>query len=505
MSGSATGTVGINGGLDTSIPLQAGRGVPQTNPLESIGRFANAAQGLNALKLFPGQLQLQQQAIQGGATSLAQQQYRAAAGALIPLLAKKPGTITVDDVATGLGSAEKHLGIITQPFLQDLTANAPPPNSPDYDQYIRSRVAAMSQGSPETAVGQVTYHNGPTFDDGQNLIPTKVAGAGLPNPGVPVPAGQPIPTYPSRSQLIGQVTWKDASGVDHYGTNAEYAAARGLDSMIGPATPVQGAPPAAPSAQPPISGGGVVGTGGVPVSPQNPPRLAPTSKPSNTAGPEPGTAEYKALSAGNANTANARAASFQSDMFPLLKAQEELAIAPTGKGSEAAHNVSSYLNTFAPSLLQKGLALISPIMTPDQVAAYDEAKKYLTQVTLGGPGATRSNEGLSTAGAASPSTVLSKEAAQVVLRGMIGLRRMEQESVLEFNKSGLPPAAYNSFQTEFTTRADPRVYMFDQLAPAARAKLVNGMSPAQRTKFWDQVHVATQNGILTPPQAPNGQ
>ena len=496
MSGSVNGL--SNGGLDPSIPLQAGRGVPQPNPLGMIGQYANTANALNQLRLFPGQQQLQQQAIQGGATSLAQQNYRAAYGSLAPLLAKPQGTITVDDVATGLGSAEQNLGLVTQPVLQDILTNAPPPNTPAYDAYIRSRVASMSQGNNENAVAQVTRHPGPTFDTGQQLIPTTVGGAGLPNTGVPVPTGQNIQTYPSRGQLIGQVQWTDQNGTVQYGTQADYAAARGLNPLLGPAVPVQqgGAVPggAAPGAPSPI------GTGRLPPS-----LLNPANQPTggSTAGAVPGTPAYLAASAGHADTANARAANFQSDMYPLMQAQTALANAPSGKGSDAAHDVSSYINTFAPPMLTQALhyATLGVTMSPEEVSAYDEAKKYLTQGTLGTAGATRSNEGLTTAGAASPSTTISKEAAQLVLRGMIGLRRMDQESTLEFNNSGLPPAAYNAFQTKFATNADPRVYMFDQMAPAQRAQLIQSMPKAAQTKFWDQVNTATQNGILTPPQA----
>ena len=122
MSGSVAGLG--NGGIDPSIPLQAGKGVMQSNPLATIGQFANTANSLNQLRLFPGQQQLQQQAIQGGATSLAQQNLRAVYGSQIPLLAKPQGTITIDDVTTGLASAEHNLGLVTQPVLQDILANA---------------------------------------------------------------------------------------------------------------------------------------------------------------------------------------------------------------------------------------------------------------------------------------------------------------------------------------------------------------------------------------------
>jgi hypothetical protein len=215
----------------------------------------------------------------------------------------------------------------------------------------------------------------------------------------------------------------------------------------------------------------------------------------------PGTPEAETASAMSAHGANVRAASFATDMFPLTQAQKALATAPTGKGSEAVHDVSSYINTFAPTALQKALSFISPAMTSDQVAAYDEAKKYLTQGQLGQSGANRSDAGLTTAGAASPSTTISKEAAQLVLRGMIGLRRMEQDGTVQFNASGQPPAAYDQFMTKFSTTADPRVYTFDQMTPAERNQTMTALAktPAKQAAFVAAVEQAEKNGIMSAP------
>src|ERR1700742_811781 len=100
MSGSMTG------GVNADIPLQAGRGVQQPNALQQIGQFA-ATQNLlnsnrlfplqqqqmeNQLALFPGQLQQQQQATQGGAVNLSNLVNRSVYQSLTPLLALPPAT-----------------------------------------------------------------------------------------------------------------------------------------------------------------------------------------------------------------------------------------------------------------------------------------------------------------------------------------------------------------------------------------------------------------------------
>lgn len=476
------------GGIDASIPLQARTPTP-TNPLQTIGEFANVQNALNQNKLFPGALALQggQQTLQGqqiqsGQSNLIQQQRTLGYASLVPTLAKK-GPITLDDLTTALAGAEKS-GVVTQPVLSELSSIPLTGNPAVDDANFRAHIAANSQ-APANAAAQVTPQPAGGIGTGPDYQPLSANPAGLPNAGQVAPGGAPIPVYPSREAQLGQVTWEDSAGVKHYGTQADWAKARGQDALIGPATP-SSAP--APS----------LGTGRFPTAP-----APPTG---SIAGPSPGTPENATASALAAHSANQRASTFASDMFPLQQAQTALANAPTGKGSEAAHAASSYINTFAPAFVQKGLSFISPIMTPDQQAAYDEAKKYTTQIQLNAPGATRSNEGQSAAGAANPSVEISPQAAQLVIKGMIGLRRMEQDSTLEFNKSGLPPAAYDKFQTQFATQADPRAYMFDQMNTAQRQQTLSSFkTTAARNAFIQQVERAEQNKVLTAPGATNAQ
>lgn len=206
-----------------------------------------------------------------------------------------------------------------------------------------------------------------------------------------------------------------------------------------------------------------------------------------------------------------RSQTYANDMFPLFQAQKALNAAPTGKGSETAYDISSLLQTYAPGL-GSFLAHVSPLMSPDQVAAYAEAKKYLTQAQLGVAGATRSNEGGQTASAASPSVEIPPEAAKTVIQNMIGLRRMEHDMTLQWQNSGQPVANLNKFVTQFQTHADPRVYLWDQQTPAQRDQILSKMTPAQRGQFIAKVSAAENNGAYNtfgvdtsaPPSAPKG-
>jgi hypothetical protein len=222
----------------------------------------------------------------------------------------------------------------------------------------------------------------------------------------------------------------------------------------------------------------------------------------STKSSQPGVRDYMLNQSPVAQNMANRVASFRSEMYPLLAAQDALAKAPTGKGSETLQSVSSYINTFAPELLQRALSHISPILSKDEVAAYDEARKYTTQIQLGAPGATRSNEGQAAAGAANPSVGISNEAAKVVLKGLISLRRMEQDEGQSWIKSKRPPAELNNFRAEFQNQTDPRMYLFDQMSPTERSQTLAsfGDNTRKRMEFMAGVERAERNGVLSAPR-----
>lgn len=479
MSGSLT-----TGGVDAGIPLQAGKNLQQANPLQQIGQFAGIQNALNQNRLFPGQMQLQQQAVQGGQVGLAQRINQAAYQGLTPILAKPAGTITHEDLTTALGSLEANQGLPTHGVLADLMATAPTGDGPAFDQKVRSMITARAMVSPESAVAQVTG-TPTTMANGQQNQPGVVPGAGAPGFGSFQPAGAATQVFPSRGELASQVSRPASAaeatslGIPEGTPLTETMLGRlqqqGASNLTGPAGMGSGRYSPAPSQAAP---GPVV------------------------SGMAPGVPESMAAQVGPGQALADRVSHFQSDMYPLTAAQQALAKAPTGLGSEAAHNVSSYLNTFSPQWIQKGLAFVSPIMTPEETTAYDEAKKYLTQGQLGTPGATRSNEGLTTAGAANPSTQITKEAAQVVLKGMVALRRMEQDEGQTWLASGQPPSQLNQFRAAFQKQADPRVYMFDQMTPQQRQQTLAAIKqPAARAAFISSVQRAEQNGVLSAPQS----
>lgn len=146
MSGSVMGGFGV----DDKIPLAAGQ--QQTNPLQSTGQLVNTLGGINQLKLFPGQMTLQQQAVQGGAASLAQHLSQVGASMLLPTLGNP--NFTMEDLTHSAGAAEQ-AGASSHGVLGILGAIPFAPNTPEWRTAVKQGIASLAQTNPEAAVAQV--------------------------------------------------------------------------------------------------------------------------------------------------------------------------------------------------------------------------------------------------------------------------------------------------------------------------------------------------------------
>lgn len=514
----------MSGSLGAYPALMAGQGIQRQNSLMADpGQYLNWLNTANQLKLFPleqQRMELGNQAIQ--LQMMGQQleqnlvRQNAAIGLIQPLLMGEDGKptkgISTQDVSRALADAVKTVPGWTAQDSAALMSTLPTGPNGQEDPVANRKWALqhwasleMQRGHSQQALEMLGMRPG-QVDTGQGIQGVGVSGPLTQSPGAITQQGGAVQTYPSRAQLMGQVgrpvTAEEAQtlgvpvGTIITETMAQRLQQQGAGNLAGPAG--GGSAPASAPQPPPA-----------PPVQQAPGASAPTQPPpapqaQQTQGPKPvvsalapGTSENMVASAGSVHEANVRAKNFATDMFPLNNALEDLDKAPTGKGSEAIHHFSSLLQTYSPEWLQRSLAFISPVMTPEQTTAYDLAKKYLTQGQLGAPGATRSNEGLSTAGAASPSVEITPEAAKLVLKGMIGLRRMEQAGTMAFNQSGLPPAAGDKFFANFATQADPRAYMFDKMTPQQRQQAITSIKdPAKRQAFMAQVQNAEQMGLF---------
>jgi hypothetical protein len=234
-----SGSIMAGGGVNSNIPLEAG--AQQTNPLASTGQLVNTLSGINQLKLFPGQMQLQQQQIQSGAASLWQQQKQLAYSQIAPLVAQGRINNTAD-LTTALAGVEANGGV-TAPFLKDMVDSLG--QGGDFVSNLKAQTVAGTQ-PPEKAVGALAPAQ-TTVQQGLTQQPYLTPAPGMPGQGQPVPVGQPQPLGASPAQQGAPVTWRDNTGAEHTGTWAQYNAALGNGQVNGP--PTSGAPsvPGAPA------------------------------------------------------------------------------------------------------------------------------------------------------------------------------------------------------------------------------------------------------------------
>ena len=179
-----------------------------------------------------------------------------------------------------------------------------------------------------------------------------------------------------------------------------------------------------------------------------------------------------------------------------LKSLQQLGPQGTGPGAAGMQSVIRY----AQSMPFVG-GLVSGVTSPDQIANYDEANKYLTQYAsakAGAHGGTTDSQ-LATALSGNASTHISNLAAQNVVKANIGLERMDQAQAQAFQQTGQTPDQFSNFSAGWNRSMDPRAFIADQLTPQQLQSTVSSMSPANRTKFQSTYNQAVTNGWMNPP------
>ena len=194
------------GGVDSSIALQAGRGVPQ-NALASQdpGQVLNTLNSVDQLRLFPLQQQQQQLHVQQQQVEIAGQQLQqnltrlnAGVGFMLPLLMDQNGNpttgISSGDIARTLADAsDPDSGLMTAGQAAGLLQRLPDGGADPVKNrqfvlqlYASNRAAA---GQHEAALAQLGMSPG-VQSNGQSIQPGGVAGPLTQRPGAFKPEGQ---------------------------------------------------------------------------------------------------------------------------------------------------------------------------------------------------------------------------------------------------------------------------------------------------------------------------
>jgi hypothetical protein len=144
------------------------------------------------------------------------------------------------------------------------------------------------------------------------------------------------------------------------------------------------------------------------------------------------------------------------------------------------------------------LARWIPGVSPGDIQNYDEAKKYLTQATMGrlagfGHG---TDQQLATALTGNPNVNISNMAAVDVTKMAIAARRMEHAQTLM--AAGAGPVGYSQASANFAAGQDPRAYMIDLMEPDQIKKLQATLKGPERARFNTSLQAAINAGVIAP-------
>jgi hypothetical protein len=250
---------------------------------------------------------------------------------------------------------------------------------------------------------------------------------------------------------------------------------------VQPSRPAQGFQSFSPTGQP-LSSPSAQGPPGMPRSYALPP---PGLVPSIEAAADVSTKQYAAD--------NAAAGQFNQRLWPLVNAQHILETqgTTTGPGAAAARDVIGHLQTLASVFTPADFQNIGQ-------AKFEELNKYLVQAVNAQPFSQQSDARLASAITGNPSAHITTMANQDILKAMIGLERMKQAAITDFNNQGGQPMNYANFLRQWQTTHDPRAFVFDMMSQDERTKMANAMTPNERTNFANTLTLVQNNpGLLT--------
>lgn len=390
-------------------------------------------------------------------------------------LASKPN-LSVSDFMT-LGDTLVEQGAISPEILAAEVANLPPNATADDLRKIATGYALRAQDAGARFAAQ--FGTPSMIDTGNYQLPVAVS----PLTGIH-PIGAPIQNTLSPAQLAAPtVTGVNENNQPITGTTAQFLTETGSNPLTGMPAAQTPQNPLMPQAQLPQI-----------APPSGPPGVAQTPVPGAVAAQE----AVGAQSGGQFATDLAQASAFQQNVLPLAKAitsLEALGTTGTGPGREQVNEIFSFLQSMG-----------VPGIDPEGIKDFDEARKYLVQY-VNQNGNSGTNEKLAASFAGNPSVEISNAAAIDVAKTALALARMQNAQVRAFQATGNPASEYSQAVAAWNAQQDPRAFGFDLMDDAARKKLVESLTPAEKTAFVNSLRTAVALGLVSPPQqaAPNGQ
>jgi hypothetical protein len=477
-------------------------------------------------KLLQGQVQLQQPQIDSAKLELMQKQVGAFRSSLGTLLAGSPTTADIVE----LGSTGMKQGWFTpEQFAAEVSSWPGDGVSADArKKWVQSHYVRQlgHEQQIDLMLGRPTPYNVGNQTLVKNVSPLSgvrdAPGGAMTNYMPPASAAQPVDGPPDANGAPTRMpagAFAERTGMAPAGTYSQPQAGSYLPATVqnngSPPPPMSDGsrtaqmPQPQPAPQPvnrlPMQPAATGGQPGMPMArPPMQPQPAPQASPNTmTTGLAPGVSKSMEDSASAYSTLKNDVGSPQgsaSRIYALRSAMSALDGTQTGLGTEGRQRIASYL-----SALPGGVGKWLPGVDPQSISDYDLARKFLTAYSMNAPGANRSDAGLTTASNANASVTISPEAAKEVVRSNIGLERMRQAQVADFESSGRPPGQFSSASAEWNRKVDPKAFAVDMMSPADRQKYISGLSTDAQKRFLDSVRIGIKTGVIDRSALAGGQ
>ncbi|MBO4227220.1 hypothetical protein [Bradyrhizobium neotropicale] len=211
----------------------------------------------------------------------------------------------------------------------------------------------------------------------------------------------------------------------------------------------------------------------------------------------PGTGTAMEGAANEFNSALGAAGKYAQRVNPLRQAipiLEKMRPEDIGPTSERWNDLKSTAITLGAGKIIGGI-------DPEKIKDYNELKKYFSQyasqaaATLG----PKTNDGLATAVTSNPNVKMDKLSATELSKVALGVERMQQAGVREFNslveQGKMQPSDFNRFMLKWGSEQDPRAFVYDLMDDKAQEK-VRKLSQKERDKIAEGMRLAEKWGLL---------
>lgn len=177
--------------------------------------------------------------------------------------------------------------------------------------------------------------------------------------------------------------------------------------------------------------------------------------------------------------------------IPILEKMKDTDIGPT---SDRWNDIKSTAVTLGAGPLLG--------IDPEKIRDVNELKKYFNQysVQAGATLGPHTNDGLAAAVTSNPNIHMDKLSATELSKVALGVERMRQAGVLEFNarvdRGDADPSQFNKFMTDWGTKQDPRAFVYDLMTKEQQDKLKKTLSPVELKKIREGMNIADRHGLL---------